>query len=55
MASTLSNLANNLSEKTHKIKCKYGHYDGHCATCGIKYEVCNCFLKYTKFKDDSIK
>ena len=24
MASSLSNLVNNLSEKIHKIKCKYG-------------------------------
>ena len=27
MASSLSNLVNNLSEITHKIKCKYGHDD----------------------------
>ena len=25
MASSLSNLVNNLSERIHKIKCKYGH------------------------------
>ena len=24
MASSLSNLANNLAEETHRIKCKYG-------------------------------
>ena len=27
MASSLSNLVNNLSERTHRIKCKYGHDD----------------------------
>ena len=25
IATTLSNLLNNLSEEIHKIKCKYGH------------------------------
>ena len=46
MASSLSNLVNNLSEGIHKIKCKYGHDD-------IKY--CDCFLEYTNFKDDLIE
>ena len=27
MASSLSNLGNNLSEGLHNIKCKFGHYD----------------------------
>ena len=27
MASSLSNLANNLFEGIHKMKCKYGHND----------------------------
>ena len=27
MASSLSNLVNNLSEEIHRIKCKYGHDD----------------------------
>ena len=27
MASSLSNLVNNLSERIQKIKCKQGHYD----------------------------
>ena len=26
MTSSLSNLFNNLSERIHRIKCKYGHY-----------------------------
>ena len=52
MASSLSNLVNNLSERIHKIKCKFGHDDKKCETCGIKYKNCNCFLEYTNFKDD---
>ena len=52
MASSLTNLVNNLSEGIHRIKCKFGHDDEKCETCGIKYKYCDCFLKYTKFKDD---
>ena len=52
MASSLSNLANNLTEETHKIKCKYGHDDKKCETCGIKYKYCDCFLECAIFKDD---
>ena len=37
MASSLSNLVNNLSERIHRIKCKYEHD-------GITYEVCDAFL-----------
>ena len=40
MASSLSNLVNNLSEGIHKIKCKYGHDDKKCETCEIKYNYC---------------
>ena len=29
--------------------------DKKCETCGIKYKDCNCFLKYTNFKDNSIE
>ena len=35
MASSLSNLVN-LSEAIHRIKCKFGHDDKKCETCGIK-------------------
>ena len=35
IASSLSNLVNNLSEGIHKIKCKYGHDDKKCQTCRI--------------------
>ena len=55
MASSLSNLVNNLSEGIHRIKCKYGHDDKKCETCGIKYKYCNCFPEYIDFKDDFIE
>ena len=38
MASSLSNLVNNLSDEIHRIKCKYGHDDKKCEICGIKYK-----------------
>ena len=50
MASSLSNLVNNLSEGIHKIKCKYRHNNKKCETCAITYEVCDCFLEYTNYK-----
>ena len=40
MASSLSNLVNNLAEGTHKIKCKYVHDNKKFETCGIKYKDC---------------
>ena len=52
MASSLSNLVNNLSERIHKIKCKYRLNDKKCETCRIKYKYCNWFLECTGFKDD---
>ena len=55
MASSLSCLANNLSEEIDKIKRKYGHNNKKYETCGIKYKYCNCFLEYKNLKDDSIE
>ena len=61
MASSLSNLANNFSEGIHRIKCKCGHDDKKCDTCGIKYKYCQYrqviikykyYRQYTNFKDD---
>ena len=52
IASLLSNLVNNISEGIHTIKCKYWHGDKKCASCGIRCEVCDCFLEYKNFKDD---
>ena len=39
MASSLSNLVDNITEGTHKIKCT----------------DCDCFLEYESFNDNSIK
>ena len=36
MASSLSDLVNNLSEGVHRIKCKFEHNDKKCETYGIK-------------------
>ena len=55
VASSLSDLFNNLSEGIHRIKCKLGHNDKKCETCGMKYKCCNCFLEYINFKDDLIE
>ena len=55
MASSLSNLLNNLSGGIDKIKCNCGHNDNKCKTCIIKYKYCNCFLEYTNFKYDLIE
>ena len=55
MASSLSNLVNNLSEGLHRIKCKLEYDDKKCETCAIKYKRCDCFLEYASIKDDLIK
>ena len=52
MASSLSNLVNNLSKGIHKIKSKCGQNDKKCETSRIKYKYYDCFLEYTNFKDD---
>ena len=53
IASSISNLVNNLLEGIHKIKCKYRH--NKCETCGITYELYGCFLECTNYKDDLIE
>ena len=55
MASSLSNLVNNISQGIHRVKCKFGHDDKKCETCGTKYKYRDCFLEYTSFKDDLIE
>ena len=55
MASPLSNLVNNLSERIYKIKCKHGHEEKKSEVCVIKYEYFDCFLESTNFKDDLIE
>ena len=54
MARSLSDLVNNISERINKIKCKQEHDDKKYETCGITYEICDCFLEYINSKDDSI-
>ena len=49
IASSLSNLVNNLDEQIDIIKCNYGHYNKKCETCRIKYQDCKCILEYTNF------
>ena len=55
MASSLSNLVNNLSEGIHRIKCKNELDNKKCETCGTKYKYSNYFLEYINFKDDLIE
>ena len=55
MASSSSNLFNRLSEGLHRIKCKFGHDDKKCETCGIKYKYCKCCPEYTNCRDDLIE
>ena len=54
MASSLSNLVNNLSEVLHRIKCKLGHDNKKCETNRIKYKYCNCFF-FTFFNTQVVK
>ena len=55
MTSLLLNLVNNIAEKIHRTKCKYGHDNKKCETCRIKYKKCESFLEYTNLKDNLIK
>ena len=55
MASSLSNLVNNLSLGIHRIKYRFGHDDKKCETGRTKYKYCNCFLDYTNFKVNLIE
>ena len=59
MATSLSNLANNLPEGIHKFKCKYKHINknvklGIKCECGIKCKYCDYFFEYINFQDDLI-
>ena len=55
LAGSLSNLVNNLFERIHKVKCKFGLDDKKCETCEIKYKYCICSLEYSNFKDNLIE
>ena len=52
MISSLSNPVNNLAEGIHTTKCKYWHDNKECETRAIKYKDCECFLEYTKNKNN---
>ena len=47
--------AHNLAEGIHNINCKFEDDDKRCETCIVKCKHCDCFLKFTKFKDDLIE
>ena len=55
MASSLSNLVNNISGEIHRITCKFGHDDKKCETCRIKFKYCDSFLEYVNVKCDLIE
>ena len=44
MASSLSNLVNNLSEGIHRIKCKYGHDDKNVRLVELNISIAAVFL-----------
>ena len=54
MASSLSNLVDNLSKVVYQTKCKYGHVNKKCEVWN-KYKDCEYCLEYTSLKDDLIE
>ena len=54
IASSLSNLADDLAEGIYKVKCKNEHNDKKFEACGIKYKGCECCLQYVNVQDDLI-
>ena len=50
MANSLSNLINNLAEGIYKIKCKCGHENKTCETCGINTTILNTALNIQTLK-----
>ena len=48
-------MVDNLAEGINKIKCKYGHDNRECETCGIKYKYCERCVEYTNVKVDIIE
>ena len=55
MATLISILPNNLSERIHTFKSKYGHHNKKYKTSNIKYKYCNDSPKNINFKDDLIE
>ena len=54
MASSLSNLVNNLNEGIYNIKCIYRHDNKKCETCGTTYSDSECCLEYANVKGNLI-
>ena len=54
MVRSLPNLANNLSEGTHKIKCKYGQKE-NVKLLEFHRKYATVFLNIQTFKDDLIQ
>ena len=50
MASSLSNLVNNLSEGIHTIKCKHGHDDKNVKLAELNISIATIFLKMQTLK-----
>ena len=50
MASSLSNLVNNLSEEIHRIKCKYGHDDKKVKLVEMNTSIATVFLNIQTLK-----
>ena len=58
MASSLSNLVNNLSEGIDKIKCKYRNYDKKCTNLTDHLIGCKCLCRkktYQQKFDETLK
>ena len=50
MASSLSNVVNNLSEEIHRIKCKYGHDDKKVKLVEMNTSIATVFLNIQTLK-----
>ena len=50
MASSLSNLVNNLFEGIHKINCEYEHDDQKGETCKLNISIATVFLNTQTLK-----
>ena len=55
MESSLAKLVNNFSGGFHRIKFKIDHNHKKFEAFGIKYNYCDCFLKYRNFKNNLIE
>ena len=54
MASSLSNLVDNLAKEIYKVKYKYQQDNKKCQTCEIKYRNRDSCLEYRNFKHDLV-